>query len=137
MDEVLQRYLRCTLQGQPSNTGVPDGDGRLSIIRNAKRIYTLKPSAGGELSFFLGASPDCLLWQGMGASITTQRYNRDAGSLSGIEIVPTTSPIGPFITKLTGYNSNADTQDQDPLWRVVSYKASVSYVGPPLTASGT
>lgn len=137
----VARFLRCTLLGQPSNTGMPDGDGRLSIVRNRKYLFTLLPDSTGNLEFVIGATPASVLWQRRGISFFSHKAMASSTNGIGYTTSSTEAVFGsrPF-ELMDGINPGSATSTNSansPLgWRVMSLRATVRHTGPPLTASG-
>lgn len=74
LDPVAARYLRCIKGGQAAGTGVPDGDGRLSIVMNKRYLTVLRP-VGGTIRFIIGFCP--------AGSITLLRGTTDTAKMEG------------------------------------------------------
>lgn len=134
---VLARYLRCVSGGQAAGTGVPDGDSRLSIVRNFKFINTLKPNANGFLDIYLSVSAQGVIHQLAGLQDATVIYPSSISAPSGFLPQPLTisnrliaNPILPSVSTPVNPASMAP-------FRVVNAVHKLEFTGPTLYNGGT
>lgn len=84
-DAVFGRYLRCLIDGNPSSTGVPDGDPSPAVVRNLRNRVTLRPDASGNLGFNVLVSPLGTVHQVAGSSVYAGvGYHLDSTTANGM-----------------------------------------------------
>lgn len=91
---ALSPYAHCVLSGtahQSSNYGYPDGDFRPSITRDFRFVYTIKPSASGNVRFILAPSANGCINIVEGAAQNAKRYIRATASVVGFSQTGTIS----------------------------------------------
>lgn len=140
---VLQRYLRCVAGGQPAGTGLPDGDGRLSIVRNFRFVRTLRPDSGGSLVFRLGFTPWGVINQVVGATASITEYPTLPSAIGGFTSSTTTSSAYTFNDYIVPgspdpLNTYSASNPAIPsLYRIPNATFKVRYTGTSLDNSGS
>lgn len=135
--DVMRRYLRCLVTGQAAGTGVPDGDSRLSIVRNYKFINTLSPDAQGRLRFYLSVTPAGVIHVTRGASRDTTVYPADATTPTGFKADALTGRDMYLVPdEIVPGHDTPVLKGSPPLYRVVNAIHSIQYSGASLYDSG-
>jgi hypothetical protein len=122
---------------QAANTGVPDGDSRLSIIRNYKFINTLRPHTNGTLEMYVSVTPNGVIHQLTGAGLSTFKWVPAPTTESGISMT-TVSTAGALVNNpLFGNTLDPGSFQNPPQWRLVNAVHRFEFTGSSLYNSGT
>lgn len=115
---------------------MPDGDSRLSIVRNFKFINTLKPNANGYLDMYISVCPNGVIHQLGGLQASTVLYKENVTATGGFDAITVNTSNRLILNPLLPRTATPKDSIRNTAYRVVNAVHKFEFTGPTLYNGG-